>query len=174
MKPGVPAFQGAEGYGAFTRGGTGGQIVPVENLNDAGPGSLRAALEANGTRTIRFTIGGNILLRSKIVVRNPHVSFDGASAPAPGIALLRHGIEVRTHDVILRQFRIRIGDEDVRAADVDVHYESGDGEYALYFTEGSSNAIADHLSLSWYTNKILSTTKFADRITVQWCVMRRH
>jgi pectate lyase len=171
LNPGVPAFKGAEGYGAFTKGGTDGQILRVENLNDAGPGSLRAALETSGRRTIQFTVGGDIILRSKIIIRNPDITVDGSSAPAPGITLMRHGIEVRTHDVILRQLRIRIGDKDVRATDANIHYESGDGEYALYFTEGSSNAIADHLSLSWSTNKILSTTKFADRITVQWCVL---
>jgi pectate lyase len=59
----------------------------------------------------------------------------------------------------------------VHAGDANVRYDAGDGEYALYFSEGASNSIADHLSLSWSTNKLLSTTKFADRITVQWCML---
>jgi len=97
---------------------------------------------------------------------------DASSAPASGITLRRHGLEVKTHDVILCQFRIRIGDDDVKVGDQNTRYGSGDGEYALYFSDGSSNVIADHLSLSWSTNKILSTTtKFADRITIQWCML---
>jgi hypothetical protein len=171
IPPGIPAFTGAEGYGAYTNGGRGGRIVYVDNLNDSGQGSLRAALESSGPRIVSFRVGGTILLQSPIEIRSPYVTVDASSAPEPGITLRRHGLEVHTHDVILRQFRIRIGDEDVHRNEKSIRYGSGDGEYALYFTDGSANAIADHLSLSWSTNKILSTTKFADRITVQWCIL---
>ena len=41
----------------------------------------------------------------------PYITIDGTYAPGPGIMLQRHGIEVRTHDVVLRQFRIRIDDQ---------------------------------------------------------------
>lgn len=166
-----PAFPGAEGYGAFTPGGHGGRVLYVDNLNDSGQGSLRAAVETAGPRVLVFRVGGTIPLESTLVIRHPFLTLDASSAPAPGITLRRHGIEVHTHDIILREFRIRIGDQDVRRNDQNVRYAAGDGEYALYFTEGSRNAIADHLSLSWSTNKILSTTKMADLITVQWCIL---
>lgn len=165
---GTRAFPGAEGYGAFSKGGRGGHTLFVDNLNDAGSGSLRAALEATGPRIVKFNVAGDIVLFSPIIIRNPYITFDASTAPLPGVTLRRHGIEVQTHDVVLRHFRIRIGDEGVNQ---NIRYGSGDGEYALYFTEGASNDIADHLSLSWSTNKILSTTKFADRITVQWCIL---
>ena len=49
--------------------------------------------------------------------------------------------------------------------------EGGAGEHALYFIDGSKNCIADHLSLSWSTTKVLSVTKLSDLITVQWCIL---
>src|SRR5271157_88433 len=168
---GVPAFPGAEGFGAFTVGGRGGKTLYVDNLNDSGPGSLRAAVETSGPRIVRFRVGGAIELKSAIAIRAPFLTIDGQDAPEGGITLRRHGLEVRTHDVVLRYFRIRIGDDDVRLGDKSVDYTGGDGEYALYFTEGSRNAIADHLSLSWSTNKTLSTTRMSDLITVQYSIL---
>ena len=167
---GQPAFPGAEGFGAFTPGGRGGKAIYVDNLNDSGPGSLREAVEWAGPRTIVFRVGGVIPLKSTLVIGQPFITIDGRNAPGAGFMLRNHGIEVRTHDVVLRYFRVRVGDDDVRLGDRK-SYEGGAGEHALYFTDGSQNAIADHLSLSWSTTKILSVTKMSDLITVQWCIL---
>ncbi|HUC84033.1 MAG TPA: hypothetical protein VL970_02490, partial [Candidatus Acidoferrales bacterium] len=112
--PGEPAFDGAEGFGAFTPGGRGGKMIYVENLNDSGPGSLRAAIEAPGARTILFHVGGVISLKSKLVIAGPCITIDGSQAPGPGILVRNHGLEVHTHDVVLRHFRVRIGDDAVQ------------------------------------------------------------
>jgi hypothetical protein len=169
---GEPAFAGAEGFGAFTSGGRGGKMLYVDNLNDSGSGSLRAAIETPSPRTIVFRVGGVIPLKSVLTINEPFVTIDGHDAPGAGILLRNHGIHVRTHDVVLRHFRIRVGDDDVRAGAKPLsYYQGGEGDYALYFIDGAKNCIADHLSLSWSTAKMLSTTKGSDLITIQWCLL---
>jgi len=41
---GLPAFPGAEGFGALSVGGRGGTVIKVTNLNPYGPGSFREAV----------------------------------------------------------------------------------------------------------------------------------
>ena len=165
---GKPAFPGAEGYGAFSRGGAGGRKVYVDNLNDSGPGSLRAAVEGEGPRIVVFRVGGSIALRTRLPIRNPFLTMDAQSAPGEGITLRNHGIDVRTHDVVLRYFRVRLGDEGISS---NVRYEAGEGEDGVRFESGAKDCIADHLSLSWTTGKIITITPTADRITIQWCIL---
>ena len=43
----IPAFPGAEGFGAKSIGGRGGKVIEVTNLSNDGPGSLRAAIDAD-------------------------------------------------------------------------------------------------------------------------------
>src|SRR5579862_9463996 len=68
------AFPGAEGYGRLARGGRGGRVIEVTNLEDSGPGSLREACDAEGPRTVVFRVGGAIRLKSKLVVKNPYIT----------------------------------------------------------------------------------------------------
>ncbi|HVS52895.1 MAG TPA: hypothetical protein VHD62_11125, partial [Opitutaceae bacterium] len=168
---GEKAFDGAEGYGAFAAGGRGGRTVFVDTLDDSGPGSLRAALAASGPRIVVFRVGGVIALQSALRITEPFLTREGATAPGAGILLRNHGLQVETHDVVLRHLRIRVGDDDVRTGAKPLsYYTGGEGDYALYFT-GATNCIADHLSLSWSTSKMLSVTKMSDRITIQWCLL---
>ena len=61
----LPAFPGAEGFGCGTPGGRGGQVIAVTNLNDAGAGSLRDALEPSGRRVVVFGVSGTIDVASR-------------------------------------------------------------------------------------------------------------
>lgn len=67
----IPAFPESEGFGAMTVGGRGGKVIEVTNLNDSGPGSLRAAIGENRPRIIIFSWLAMIKLESSLVIVNP-------------------------------------------------------------------------------------------------------
>jgi hypothetical protein len=148
------AFPEAEGYGRFAIGGRGGTVLEVTNLDDAGPGSLRAAVEAEGPRTIVFRVGGTIALRSKLVISHPYCTIAGQTAPGDGIVLKGWtSAAYGTHDVILRYLRIRVGDESGVTLD-----GSGLGS--------CDHAIMDHCSISWSIDEGFSS-RGATNITLQ-------
>ena len=106
----LPAFPGALGWASQTPGGRGGQIIRVTNLNSEGPGSLRAAIEADGPRIVVFEVGGVIdLEKNTLRLRNPFITIAGQTAPSPGITLIRGGMDITAHDVIVQHLRIRPG-----------------------------------------------------------------
>jgi hypothetical protein len=77
------AFPGAAGWAAQTPGGRGGAIVRVTNLNPAGPGSLRAALERHGPRIVVFEVGGVIDMGLQTwTIDEPFLTFAAASTSA--------------------------------------------------------------------------------------------
>ena len=168
------AFPTAGGYGRFARGGRGGRVIPVTNLLDYArgerpiPGSLRAALEAKGPRTVVFRVGGTIRLKRALGIRNPYVTIAGQTAPGQGICLTHHGLFVTsTHDVILRYLRCRPGDAAGRAA-----LEAGQNGWSTdsISVRSSQDIILDHCSASWGTDETLSVSHTpTDRVTVQWC-----
>jgi hypothetical protein len=152
------AFPEAEGYGRFAIGGRGGTVYEVTNLNDAGPGSLRAAVEASGPRTVVFRVGGVIPLKSKLVVRNPYLTVAGQTAPGDGVCVTNYTFGCSdTHDVVIRHVRIRVGDESG---------ETQDGCGA----RGSDHCVFDHCSISWSIDEGFSSRE-AKNITVQRCLI---
>ncbi|MCR3761162.1 RICIN domain-containing protein [Clostridium felsineum] len=134
------AFPSAEGYGRFARGGRGGRVIEVTNLNDSGSGSLRDAIEnQKGPRTIIFRVGGVIALKSRLAVPadGGDVYVAGQTAPGDGITLTQYAFGLASaDDVIIRDVRLRVGDVCGQAMD-------GMG------MAGSNNSIIDHCSISW-------------------------
>ena len=98
------------GFGAETKGGLNGRIIRVTTLASDGPGSLRAAVEADGPRLVVFEVGGQVVLDQDLVVRHAALTVAGQTAPPPGITLVGAGIVIKASDVVLEHLRIRIGD----------------------------------------------------------------
>jgi len=157
----LPAFPQAEGFGAYALGGRGGKVIFVENLNDDGPGSLRAAVMDSVPRIVIFRVSGTIELQSDLFVKHPFITIAGHTAPGDGICLKNFPLKIhRTNDVIVRGIRVRPGIESIREGG------STDGISVYY----SRNVIVDHCSASWSTDEILNTNNKNSDVTVQWCI----
>jgi hypothetical protein len=77
--PGLPAFPGAEGFGARATGGRGGRVIVVSNLDVRGPGSLQAALDETGPRTIVFRVSG--VIPGSVQLTSGDVTIAGQTSP---------------------------------------------------------------------------------------------
>jgi len=154
----IKAFPGAEGFGAWSKGGRGGKVYHVTTLDDSGPGSLREAIEAEGPRIVVFDISGTIMLEKSLEIANPFITIAGQSAPGDGICLRNGTLEVRADHVVVRYLRCRLGDEG----------QAGD---AVTISVGH-HIIIDHCSASWGLDEVLSSSTHwpvISDLTVQWC-----
>ena len=159
----VPAFPGAEGFGMFTPGGRGGRVYLVTTLADYDadeppiPGSLRAAVEAEGPRIVVFRVAGYIDLKRPLVVSHPYLTIAGQTAPGEGVTLRRYGLEINAPHVVVRYLRVRPGDV--------AHIEQD------AINVRASYVVIDHCSVSWATDEVLSVSGRASEVTIQWCLI---
>ena len=157
----LPAFPGAEGFGATTPGGRGGRIIQVTNLNSSGPGSLHAACKTRGPRIVVFRVSGIINVAPTIT--EPFITIAGQTAPGDGICLRNRPIHVATHDVIIRHLRSRTGDHPLG--------RTAEEREAIHISgKRVRNVIVDHCSFSWSPDVNVTTWGAHRNVTIQWCL----
>jgi pectate lyase len=153
-----------QGFGASTRGGDGKTVYRVTNLNDDGPGSLRAAVSWGG-RSIVFDVAGEIQLSRDIYVKGPFITIDGSTASPPGITLRNHGLLIHgahgAHDIIVRSIRIRDSQGCDRCP------TSGAGiDVALK----AYNVVVDRVSVQGTYDQAITVGRGAYDVTIQWSI----
>jgi len=166
----LPSFPGAEGAGGTTPGGRGGRVLFVSNLQDSGPGSLRAAVEAAGPRVVVFRTGGRIELESPIEINHPYLTVAGQTAPGDGICISGQTVTINAEHVILRYLRFRRGNLETR-------------DDALNAVHSPGNIIIDHCSFSWGLDENVALYRYMkpdgegefikrpiENVTIQWCI----
>lgn len=163
------AFPGAEGFGKYSKGGRGGIVIYVTNLNDSGTGSLREALTSSSykgkKRTIVFKVSGTIELLSTIEIKyDSCITIAGQTAPGDGICIKNFPFKIGdSRDIIIRYIRFRIGDQQ----DCGTGCDEID---ALSFRK-CHNIMLDHCSLGWSIDAVLDLTVQTGYSTVQWCLL---
>lgn len=159
--PMLPAFPGAEGFGAQTPGGRGGRVIKVTNLNADGPGSLQAACQVAGPRIVVFEVSG--IIRGDVVITEPHITVAGQTAPGAGITIegrlmTAYQREDPVHDVVVRFLRVR--------ARPGLGNQGDCVQFSIV-----DNAILDHLSCAWAEDETVDLFSRARNVTVQWCMI---
>ena len=170
---GLAAFPGAEGFGASADGGRGGRVIHVTTLSAGGPGSLQAALDAAGPRTVVFDVSG--VIDDVVILSRGDVTVAGQTSPS-GITvrgLLIQGDVVceepggrdcplptaAPEDFIVRHLR-------VRPAGFDDADGGGDGIRLHHAARG----ILDHVSVGNAADEAVQIS-FSHDITVQWSML---
>ncbi|MBI5693460.1 MAG: hypothetical protein HZC55_25575 [Verrucomicrobia bacterium] len=147
-----------------TQGGAGGRVLRVTTLAARGPGSLAEALAADGPRVIEFAVAGHIDLGGRsLTLAHPRVTLAGETAPSPGVTLINGGLNINTHDVIVRHLRVRPGAGNRPK-------KSGWEVDSLATGGGAHDVIVDHCSLSWSTDENLSASgpRFQGANPAEW------
>ena len=154
----LPAFPGAQGFGAYATGGRGGDVYHVTNLKGSGEGSLRHGVETapDSGRTIVFETSGYIPMPGKNLrlVKNK-ITIAGQTAPGDGIGFRDGTVRVTGNNTVIRHVRIR-------------HGKGGGGGDCLNVDSSANDSIVDHVTMQFSTDENISFFKSAlDRFTMQ-------
>lgn len=159
------AFPSAEGFGKYTSGGRGGEVVKVTSLADDGSeGTLRWAFNQHKGKpiTIIFEVSGDIALNSELRVNRADWTLAGQSAPGEGIVITRNKVNLGgSSNFIIRNLRFRIGQRNVAG---NIQAENALG------AENCANFIIDHCSFGWSVEENMNTAD-SHFLTVQYCIV---
>jgi len=151
-----------------TKGGAGGRILRVTTLAKDGPGSFKAAIEAKGPRIVVFEVGGIIdMAREELKITEPYLTIAGQTAPSP-ITLIKTGIDLKTHDVIISHLRIQTG------ADNQPHFSGWEPD--AFSTVAAHNVVIEHCSFLWALDENMSASgpRFTGKTVADWRAATSH
>jgi len=170
---GLPAFPGAEGFGAVAVGGRGGKILKVTNLNADGPGSLQAACKAKGPRIVVFEVSGVIpTKRGRLYITESQITIAGQTAPGAGITVAGELSTKPFYSRIFAAGKKGQSAEGLHGNEMIIRFmrfrpEKIATDHSVGLV-GVERFILDHVSGSWGIdeNMDFSTSR---QFTVQWC-----
>ena len=152
----IPAFPGAEGAGAYAKGGRSGDVYHVTNTNASGAGSLAYGLTTgvpSAGRTIVFDVSGYAHISTELRVTAAKITIAGQTAPGDGFGLKDGTFRISGDDIVIRHLRFRAG----HTAD------------AIDLDSGSINSILDHCDAMFGGDENFSSFNSPpENMTFQW------
>jgi hypothetical protein len=133
-----PGREPLEGFGAQTKGGAGGRLITI---SEATEDAVRAAFTdaaGSGNAIIRFAVTSPIRIEKKLpILGKPNLTIEGGGATLDGTAMKEGSaiVDIRTNDVIVRDLRLRNGDDNLRV--------DGPEAYRVVVTHVSSTGAHD-------------------------------
>jgi len=145
-----------EGFGAHTRGGAGGRVILVREATDA---AVRAAFAdaAKGNARVVFEVAGPIAITKPLPrLSGAFVTIEGNGATLVGTYGSRSAatVDVRGHDVIVRNLRLRNGGDNLRVQGTDAY-----------------NVVVSHVSSTGAADDGISIGYGARDVTVQYAFL---
>ncbi|MBR0064660.1 MAG: pectate lyase [Paludibacteraceae bacterium] len=164
----LPAFPGAEGFGKYTSGGRGGEVVYVTSLADdadgAQEGTLRWAVKQYPDKplTVCFAVSGEIRLVKDLRINRKDYTIAGQTAPGMGIVITHNKVNCGgSKNFIIRNIRFRIGRNDANGNIITQN---------AFGAENCESFIIDHCDFGWSTEENMNTYD-SHFITVQYCIV---
>jgi autotransporter-associated beta strand protein len=156
----IPAFPGAEGFGALASGGRYGDVYHVMNLSSSAstPGSFAYGLAnapATG-RTIVFDVSGYFPVSGNLNVAQPNLTIAGQTAPGDGVGLAGGTFWIEKTNVIVRHFRFRNGLSadclDMSVLTTNVIIDHCDALFGMDENFSSFNSPPENMTFQWSFN----------------------
>jgi len=149
-----PEAERREGFGSRTVGGEGGRVINVEESSEAGVKLALQKANKTGGVIVRFPENATIAIRGMLPrLTASNVTIDGNGATLDGTNMTKEValLDVRGHDVIVRDMRFRNGYDNLRI--------QGDDAHDIFVTHVSSTGSRDDgISIGYG----------AHDVTVQW------
>ncbi|HEY2572569.1 MAG TPA: hypothetical protein VGH65_00825 [Verrucomicrobiaceae bacterium] len=148
------------------------KVIRVTSLDSKGPGTLRAALLADGPRIVVFEVAGVIDLAMKsIKIEDGQLVIAGQTAPSPGITIVRGEMHFAGSQTLVQHIRTRPGDAGRPK-------RSGWEPDGMSTTGAPQDVWFDHCSCTWSVDENLTAQTYqsptgdpARRIHLRDCII---
>jgi hypothetical protein len=112
-----PGREPLEGFGAQTTGGSGGRVITISEPTEEAVRTAFGDADTTGNAIIQFAVTRPIAIVNKLpILSKPNLTIEGGGATLDGVAMKEGSaiVDIRTNDVIVRDLRLRNGDDNLR------------------------------------------------------------